>query len=92
MKTMKLFCRLLDMTVDNERIILALKGLIILVQRNNQIFGMDQNIRIQFYGCCGKRKTDELMMSKNVEISQLATRLSEFFKENVIDIDVDVDE
>lgn len=85
-KPFKLFAKGLEFSAIPENISLSLKGIILLLEKNKEIYHTLENLKREFYACMAKRKIEELIEHKNEEISHLAEKIiTILFEENQMD-------
>ena len=75
MKIMKLFCEGLNKTINPDDILLSLKGLFLLIQRNEEIYKTKQNLKNEFFGYMAKRTLEKYSMNHELEISSLSEKI-----------------
>ena len=75
MKIMKLFCEGLNKTINPDDILLSLKGLFLLIQRNEEIYKTKQNLKNEFFGYTTKRTLEKYTYNPELQISSLSEKI-----------------
>ena len=72
----KIFAKGLEKTGDLKNIELCLNAIKNLISKNMETYGSNQNLKMEFYTCLAKRTIDNLTLSKNENIANLAESIS----------------
>ena len=79
---LEIFCKGLNLSGKDDFILLCLKCILILFERNNKIYSTMRNLKIEFYGCCGVKNIERLLTHKNQDIYTHALKIQEYIENN----------
>ena len=79
----KIFTKGLEITGIAKDILLCLDSLQQLIQKNNEIYHTNENLKNEFYICCAKRKLDELSLHNNEKIAQKSKEILNYFDDKM---------
>jgi hypothetical protein len=72
---MKLFCEGLNKTFVQDDILICLKGILSLIERNFEIYKTKQNLKNEFFGYAAKKYLEKLAEHQDKQISSLSSQL-----------------
>lgn len=75
----KLFGQGLEKTNYIDNILICLKGIILVYEKNCNIYNNDDNLRNDFISCMIKRKLNDLVYHKNNDISEYSRKILNLF-------------
>jgi hypothetical protein len=75
LKVMKLFCEGLNKTFVQDDILICLKGILSLIERNFEIYKTKQNLKNEFFGYAAKKYLEKLAEHQDKQISSLSSQL-----------------
>ena len=81
LRIMKLFCEGLNKTINPDDLLIALKSLFLLIQRNEEIYKTKQNLKNEFFGYTTKRTLEKYIMNPEIQISSLSEKILQIMGE-----------
>lgn len=87
---LKLFGYLLEHSGIYEHEEICLKGILLLTEKNKNIYGTLQNLKNQYYACGIKRKMNEIYYSTKKDLSKIAEIIIKNYEDKMISDDNEI--